>query len=97
MMTQFEVCNNMAYASQMQFEVLRRALWAQQAQPNIVFVWKFWEKVAQNPKMSAYLHHGVKATRFVNTVGTQYIAPRPKWPVTLFAHKDNLGSQSAKR
>ena len=26
-MTQFKVRNNMAYASQMQFEVLRRALW----------------------------------------------------------------------
>ena len=60
-MTQFEVRNNMAYASQMQFEALRRALWAQQPQPNIVFDWKFWEKAAQDPKMSAYLHHGVKA------------------------------------
>ena len=36
-MTKFEVRNNMAYASQMQFEVLRRALWAQQAQPQTVF------------------------------------------------------------
>ena len=26
-MTKFEIRNNMAYASQMQFEVLRRALW----------------------------------------------------------------------
>ena len=32
-MTKFEIRNNMAYASQMQFEVLRRALWVQQAQP----------------------------------------------------------------
>ena len=40
-MTKFEVCNNMAYASQMQFEVLRRALWAQQAQPQTVFDCKF--------------------------------------------------------
>ena len=40
-MTQFEVRNNMAYASQMQFGGLRRARWAQQAQPNIVFDWKF--------------------------------------------------------
>ena len=39
-MTKFEVRNNMAYASQMQFEVLRRALWVQQAQPQTVFDWK---------------------------------------------------------
>ena len=43
-MTKFEVCNNMAYASHMQFEVLHRALWAQQAQPQTVFDWKLWEK-----------------------------------------------------
>ena len=30
-MTKFEIRNNMAYASQMQFKVLRRALWVQQA------------------------------------------------------------------
>ena len=30
-MAKFEIRNNMAYASQMQFEVLRRALWVQQA------------------------------------------------------------------
>ena len=82
-MTKFEVCNNMAYASQMQFEVLRHALWAQQAQPNIVFDWKFWEKAAQDPQTTAYLHQGVKVkmcetTPFVNTVGTQYIAARAK-------------------
>ena len=35
-MTQFEVRNNVTYASQMQFEVLPRALWAHQAKPNIV-------------------------------------------------------------
>ena len=34
-MTKFEIRNNMAYASQMQFEVLRRALWAQQAGCNL--------------------------------------------------------------
>ena len=43
-MTQFEIRNNMAYASQMQFEVLRRALWVQQAYPDTVFNWQFWEK-----------------------------------------------------
>ena len=36
-MTKFEIRNNKAYASQMQFEVLRRALWAQQAHPDTVF------------------------------------------------------------
>ena len=30
-MTKFEIRNNMAYASQMQLEALRRALWVQQA------------------------------------------------------------------
>ena len=38
----------MAYASQMRFEVLRRALWAQQVRPKVVFD---WERVAQDPKM----------------------------------------------
>ena len=32
-MTKFEIRNNIAYASQMQLEVLRRALWVQQAHP----------------------------------------------------------------
>ena len=36
-LNQFEVRNNMAYASQMQFEVLRRALSVQQARPNVAF------------------------------------------------------------
>ena len=49
-MTKFEIRNNMAYASQMQFEVLRRALWVQQAQPQTVFNWRFWERAAQDPK-----------------------------------------------
>ena len=80
-MTKFEIRNNMAYASQMQFEVLRRALWVQQAQPQRVFDWKFWEKAARDPKMTAYLNHGVKAkmcetTPFVNSVGSQYVASR---------------------
>ena len=71
----------MAYASQMQFEVLRRALWVQQAYPDTVFNWQFWERAAQDPKMTSYLSHGVKAkmcetTPFVNSVGTQYIASR---------------------
>ena len=55
-MKKFEVRNNMAYASQMQFEVLRRALWAQRARPQTVFNWQFWEKAAQDPKMTAYLN-----------------------------------------
>ena len=79
-MTKFEIRNNMAYASQMQFEVLRRALWVQQAQPQTVFKWQFWERAAQDPKMTSYLTHGVKAkmceTPFVNTVGAQYVASR---------------------
>ena len=58
-----------------------RALWAQQAQPQTVFDWKFWEKAARDPKMTAYLNHGVKAkmcetTPFVNSVGSQYVASR---------------------
>ena len=32
-----------------------------QAQPQTVFDWKFWEKAARDPKMTAYLNHGVKA------------------------------------
>ena len=51
----------MAYASQMQFEVLRRALWVQQARPQTVFNWQFWEKAAQDPKMTSSLNHGAKA------------------------------------
>ena len=82
-MTRFEICNNMAYASQVQFEVLRRALWVQQAQPQTVFDWKFWERAARDPKMTTYLKHGVKAkmcetTPFVNSVGSQYIASSGK-------------------
>ena len=49
-MTQFEFRNNMAHANHMQFEVLRRALWAEQAKPNIVFDWTFWERAAQDSK-----------------------------------------------
>ena len=59
-MTKFEIRNNMAYASQMQFEVLQRALWVQQAKPQTVFNWQFWERAAHDPKMTAYLHQGVK-------------------------------------
>ena len=78
-MTKFEIRNNMAYASQMQFEVLRRALWV--AHPDTIFNWQFWERAAQDPKMTSYLSNGVKAkmcetTPFVNSVGTQYIASR---------------------
>ena len=87
----------MAYASQLQFEVLRCALWAQQVQPHIIFDWKVCEKAAQDPKMTTYLHQGVKAkmcetTPFANTVGTQYIAARAKIElVTLFVLKDAGG------
>ena len=71
----------MAYATQMQFEVLRRALWVQQARPQTVFNWQFWEKAAQDPKMTAYISIMVKAkmcetTPFVNTVGAHYVASR---------------------
>ena len=71
----------MAYASQMQFEVLRRALWVQQAQLQTVFNWQFWKRAAQDPKITSYLTHGVKAkmcetTPFVNTVGSHYVASR---------------------
>ena len=72
----------MAHASQMQFEVLRRALWVQQAHPDTVFNWQFWERAAHDPKMTTYLSQGVKAKMceripFVicgNTV--QYMASR---------------------
>ena len=80
-MTKFEIRNNVAYASQMQFEVLRRALRVQQAHPDTVFNWQFWERAAQDPRMTSYLTHGVKAKMcetapFVNSVGTQYVASR---------------------
>ena len=80
-MTKFEIRNNMANASQMQFEVLQRALWVQQAQPQTVFNWQFWERAAQDPKMTSYLSHGVKAkmcetSPFVNAVGSHYVASR---------------------
>ena len=83
-MTKFEIRNNMAYAShKIQFEVLRRALRVQQAQPQKIFDWKFWEKTARDPTMTAYLNHGVKArmcetTPFVNSVGSQYVASRAR-------------------
>ena len=75
-MTKFEIRDHMAYASQMrqmQFEMLRRALCVQQTKPQTVFDWNFWEKAAHDPKMTAYLNHGVKAkmcetTPFVNAV-----------------------------
>ena len=80
-MTKFEIRHNMAYASQMQFEVLRLALWSQQAQPQTVFDWKFREKAARDPRMTAYLNQGVNAkmcetTPFVNSVESQYVAAR---------------------
>ena len=80
-MTKFEIRNNVAYASQMQFEVTRRALWVQQAKPQTVFNWQVWERAARDPKMTAYLNQGVKAkmcetTPFVNMVGAQYVASK---------------------
>ena len=59
----------------------RRALWVQQAHPDTVFNWQFWERAAQDPKMTSYPSNGVKAkmcetTPYVNSVGTQYIASR---------------------
>ena len=82
-MTKFEIRNNMAYASQMQFEVLKRALRAQQAKPQTTFNWQFWERAAHDPKMTAYFKHDVKAkmcetTPFVNAVGAHYVASRVK-------------------
>ena len=74
-----EVRNNLAKASQIQFEVLRRALWAQQARPNVVFDWKFGEKAVQDPKMTSCLTQGAKAkiceaVPYVNSMGSQYAA-----------------------
>ena len=95
-MTKFEIRNNLAYASQMQFEVLHRAVWAQQAQPQTIFDWKFWEeKAVRDPKITAYLNHGVKAkmcetTPFVNSVGSQYIAARAQVEMAC----DSLQSQA---
>ena len=81
-MTKFEIRKNMAYASQMQFEVLRRALWDQQAQPQTVFDWKFWERAARDPKMTAFFNQSVKAkmceaTPFVNNCGLQHFQTFP--------------------
>ena len=73
----------------MQFEVLRRALWVQQAQPQTIFDWKFWEKAARDPKMTTYLNHGVKmkmceTTPLVNSVDNLLLHERNlRWPVTL--------------
>ena len=97
-MTKFEIRNNMAYASQMQFEVLRRALWVQQAHPETVFNWQFWERASHDPKMTSYLTHGVKAKMcetipFVNSVGTQYVASRAQ----LEQACDSLRQQGSSR
>ena len=79
-MTKFQIRNNMAYASQMQLKELRRALWVQQAQPQTVFTWKFWERAAQDPKMTSYRTYGVKGrmcetTPFLNTVERTMLRP----------------------
>ena len=97
-MTKFEIRSNMAYASQMQFEVRRRALWVQQAQPQTIFNWQFWERAAQDPKMTSYLTHGVKAkmcetTLFVNTVGAHSVASRAQ----LEQACDSLRQQGSSR
>ena len=56
----------------MQFEVLRRALWVQQAQPQTAFNWQFWERAAHDPKMTSYLTHGVKAKMCETTPFDKY-------------------------
>ena len=53
----------MANASQMHFEVPCRALWVQQARPNVVFDEKFWEKATQDRKMTSYLGSAGKDVR----------------------------------
>ena len=75
----------------MQFEVLRRALWAQQAKPQTIFNWQFWERAAHDPKMTAYLNHGVKAKMCetthlsIQSVHTMLpLEPRLNRPVTLY-------------
>ena len=60
----------------MQFEVLRRALWAQQAKPQTVFNWQFWERAAHDPKMTAYLNHGVKAKLYSSTQSGHIVLPQ---------------------
>ena len=97
-MTKFEIRNKMAYASQMQFEVLRRALWVQHAQPQTVLNWQFWERAAHDPKMTAYVTHGVKAkmcetTPFVNTVGAHYVASNAQLELAC----DSLRQQGSSR
>ena len=97
-MTKFEIRNKMAYASQMQFEVLRRALLVQQAQPQTVLNWQFWERAAHDPKMTAYVTHGVKAkvcetTPFVNTVGAHYVASKAQLELAC----DSLRQQGSSR
>ena len=95
-MTKFEIRNNMAYASQMQFEVLRRALWVQQAQPQTVFNWQFWERAAQDPKMTSYLTHGVKAKMCETNLSIQsehimlLLGLSLNRPVTLYGSKAAL-------
>ena len=79
-------------------EVLRRALWVQQAKPLAIFNWQFWERAAKDPEMTAYLTHGVKAkmcetTPFVNTVGAHYVASRAQ----LEQACDSLRQQGSSR
>ena len=52
----------MAYASgKLSARWYRKELYGlMQAQPQTVFNWQFWERAAQDPKMTSYLTHGVK-------------------------------------
>ena len=82
-MTQFEVRNNLAYASHSQSEILRRVLWVQQSNPEVQFNCAFWKKAAQDPKMTSYLQKGILAkacevTPFISSLGHQYRLARMK-------------------
>ena len=81
--TQFEVRNNLAYASNTQFEIFRRALWVQQSNPEVQFNWAFWKKAAMDPKMTSYLREGILAKTcevepYISTLGHQYRLARMK-------------------
>ena len=68
------------------------------AKPQTVFNWQFWERATLDPKMTAYLTHGVKAkmcetTPFVNTVGAHYVASRAQLALAC----DSLQQQGSSR
>ena len=77
----------MTYASQMQFEAFRRAVWAQKAKPNVVFDGKFWERAAQGSNKRTYcLQQGVRAkmcetTPFAWAPGTWQL--RREWKLSV--------------